>query len=197
MLTDDTGMAMFEHVPINNYLISVQESKTFLGGEKRLDLVAERTIQPLFKVFIELKPQTSSFLAVTVFDEETRVVDNATVAALLLTTHDQSESDRSGPPQSHVGYLFDLFVDKQKRYQATLQPGNYVLIVTRPGYMELNQYINATKGECNVDVTLIRKQPSKLVVSSINVETGAQVPGTLVKVEPGPTARSCPLPTGP
>jgi hypothetical protein len=184
LLTDDTGTVKFEHVPINNYLISVKESKTFLGGEKRLDLVGERTIQPEFNVFIELKPQIMSFLAVTVTDDETRIVDNAVVAALLLTTHDLTESDRTFPifNNNNTGYLFDLFADRQRQYQATLQPGNYILIVTMPGYMELNEYVSATKGECNAAVTLVRKQPSKLVVHTIDVDTAANIQGALVKV---------------
>ena len=84
--TDITGHLEFANVPINNYLIRVEESKNFLGNEKMLNLIAERTIQPRFEVFIEIKPQTSSFVEVAVKNEENIELEEASVTALLLTS---------------------------------------------------------------------------------------------------------------
>ena len=53
--------------------------------------------------------------------------------------------------------------------------------------MELNEHIHATKGECNAELTLAKKQPSKLRVHAIDIETNAQLPGVLVKVSPSST----------
>lgn len=83
-MTDDTGTVVFANVPVNDYLISVEESKNYLPTEKRLDLIGERTIQPVFQVFIELKPQISSFVQVKLVDEDGKKVEGANVSALLL-----------------------------------------------------------------------------------------------------------------
>jgi hypothetical protein len=93
-MTDESGTVIFVNVPINDYLISVEESKNFLPGEKRLDLIGERTIQPEFHQFIELKPQISSFAQIQLIDVDGRNVEGATVSALLLELSENLETDR-------------------------------------------------------------------------------------------------------
>jgi hypothetical protein len=92
-LTNEEGAAVFDNVPINNYLICVEESKNYMGNEKGLNLISERTIQPEFSVFIELKPQISSFVEISFKDEEGRKIENAEVTALLLAVTEPIETD--------------------------------------------------------------------------------------------------------
>ena len=92
--TDDQGAVVFENVPINNYVIMVEESRNFMGNNKLLNLISERTIQPSFSVFIELKPQISSFVELALSDEGGYKAENATVTALLLATTEIADTDR-------------------------------------------------------------------------------------------------------
>ncbi len=96
VMTDESGTAMFEGVPFSNYLISVAESKSYMGNAKMLELIRERTIQPVFNVFIELKPQQASFVEVTLVNEEGAKLP-ASATALLLTPSEGLEADRRIP----------------------------------------------------------------------------------------------------
>ena len=92
VMTDETGRALFEAVPFSNYLISVVESKSYMGNAKMLDLIRERTIQPVFNVFIELKPQQASFVEVTLLNDEGAKLP-AAATALLLSPSEAIEAD--------------------------------------------------------------------------------------------------------
>lgn len=93
-MTNDAGNVVFVNMPINNYVIAVEESKNYLPTEKRLELIGESTIQPAFQVFIELKPQISSFVQVKLVDEEGRKIEGAKVSALLIELSENTEIDR-------------------------------------------------------------------------------------------------------
>ena len=64
-----------------------------MGNEKGLNLISERTIQPSFNVFIELKPQISSFIELSLLDDQDRKAENAEVTALLLAVTEPIETD--------------------------------------------------------------------------------------------------------
>ena len=100
-ITNENGMVTFQNVPINNYVIRVAESKRYLSAEKRLDLVSERTVQPTFDVFIELKPQTASFVEVRVLDQQGLRIEDANVTALLLEPEESIVPDRILCTRSH------------------------------------------------------------------------------------------------
>jgi hypothetical protein len=93
--TDETGTAVFDNVPVNNYIIAVEESKNYMANQKALNLIGERTIQPSFTIFIELKPQILSFVELKLVDEGNYKIDKAMVTALLLSTTETAETDRN------------------------------------------------------------------------------------------------------
>jgi len=78
--------------------------------------------------------------------------------------------------------LFDLNKNNNKKFGATLFPGDYLILANLNEYFELNEYLKATKGECLADFTLEPKIERKLIVNAINVFTGKPVEGTLFKV---------------
>ncbi len=93
-VTDESGTVVFENVPINDYVVRVEGSRSYLPSEKRLDLIAEKTVQPMFTVYVELKPQTSSFLEARVADSEGRPILDADVTAMLLGLTEKADIDR-------------------------------------------------------------------------------------------------------
>ena len=93
--TDDKGMVVFKDVPVNNYVICVDDSKNFMGNEKSLELIGEQVIQESFNLFIELKPQEHSFTEIVLQDEAGQNISQASVTALLLTTTEPLEVDRN------------------------------------------------------------------------------------------------------
>ena len=64
-----------------------------MGNEKGLNLISERTIQPSFNVFIELKPQISSFVELTLLNDQDKNAENAEVTAVLLAVTEPIETD--------------------------------------------------------------------------------------------------------
>lgn len=171
--TDATGTAVFESVPINNYIIAVEESKNYLGTQKGLNLISERTIQPSFTVFIELKPQVSSFVEISLVDENRYKLEKAAVTAQMLTIDGMLESDRC---------LFDLFKTKRGTYSATLLPGDYVINATISGYKEVSEYFCAIKGDCPGEFKVSKRTEEKLIITAKDIIIGAAVQGTLIKV---------------
>ena len=93
-LTDDKGAVTFENVPINSYIISIEDSKNFMGSEKALNLISERTLQPSFTLYIELKPQVYSFVEVDLVDDRGFKPSQANVDVLLLQLSEPLEVDR-------------------------------------------------------------------------------------------------------
>jgi len=92
-MTNEEGAVVFENVPINNYIIAVEDSKNFMGNEKSLNLISERVIQPSFSIFIELKPQVYSFVELDIQDDRGYKPNNAAVSALLLNTTEPLDVD--------------------------------------------------------------------------------------------------------
>ena len=76
---------VFENVPIDDYIITVEDSKNFMRNERTLELSNERVVQPSFNVFIELKSQTHSFFELTLLNEDDEEITKATVHARLLS----------------------------------------------------------------------------------------------------------------
>lgn len=73
-------------------------------------------------------------------------------------------------------------MDKEKQYAGVLTPGDYVIIAEKPGFMELNECLHATKGETMVQLALQKKELTKLIIHAVDTSTGAGLPGTLLKV---------------
>lgn len=94
MLTSEDGSVVFDDVPLSNYVISVEDSKNFMGSEKSLDLIGEQVVQPSFNIFIEVKPQIHSFAEIALRNDEDQPVSKATVTALLLSISEPIEVDR-------------------------------------------------------------------------------------------------------
>ncbi len=191
-VTNEEGAVTFENVPINNYIISVEDSKNFMGNEKSLNLISERTIQPSFSLFIELKPQVYSFVELNLTDERGAKATQASVSAILLATNEMLEVDRitfffrfhEARPEKIwiIGYMFDLYKNDRGMYTATLVPGDYILNASSPGCKELSEYFLTTKGECHVEFKMAKKAPSKLSVTSVDLGTGVTVSGALLKL---------------
>jgi len=93
IITNESGLAVFEKVPINNYEIYVKESKNFLNTKKVLNILGERTVQPVFNIFIGLQQQISSFLEVGIRDQQGNLLENVEVTALLLVSGDQVNAE--------------------------------------------------------------------------------------------------------
>ena len=68
--TGEDGSVAFANVPIDNYIISVEDSKNYMGNSKSLNLINERVVQESFCLYVELKPQICSFLEVTIQDSD-------------------------------------------------------------------------------------------------------------------------------
>jgi hypothetical protein len=90
--TDEDSSVVFENVPIDDYIITVEDSKNFMGNGRTLELLNERVVQPSFNVFVELRPQVCSFLELSLLNENKEKITNAAVHAVLLPT--DSEVDR-------------------------------------------------------------------------------------------------------
>ena len=78
-------------MPMDNYIITVEESKNYQGSKKTLDLLNEKIIQPSFNLFIDLKPQYNSFVELTLENESGKKITQATVTAILLSTNEPIE----------------------------------------------------------------------------------------------------------
>ncbi len=81
-----------------------------------------------------------------------------------------------------IGYLFDLSKTKRGTYSATLVPGDYVIDVSAPGFMDLSEYFSAVKGDCPGRFKIPKKAPAKLVVTTVDLTTGLPVQGVLSKL---------------
>jgi len=79
---------------MDNYIITVEESKNFQGNKESLDLLNERIVQPSFEVSIEVKPQTNSFVEFSIEDSKGQKITHATVTAVLLPTQEYVEVHR-------------------------------------------------------------------------------------------------------
>lgn len=173
-MTTERGIATFNKIPVDNYIIQVEASKNYLDNSKELNLIAETTLQKEYQVFIDVKPQTSSFVSMSLFAEEGKIVEKANVTAMLIAKENpETESDT---------VLFDLYMDKDNKYCAELIPGEYIMIATKSGYNELNEYFKAKSGECVGELNMSQKAPISIIINSIDSRTGDPIPGTLMKV---------------
>ena len=92
--TGESNSVIFTDVPIDNYFITVEDSKNYQGNMKSLELLNEQIIQPSFSLFIELKPQTNSFVELTLENEKGQKVTHANVTAILLAAHNSVNTNR-------------------------------------------------------------------------------------------------------
>ena len=51
------------------------------------------------------------------------------------------------------------------------------------GYEEMNEYLEAVKGECLADFTMDKKKVSKVTVKAVDVAEGIPVQGALLKAQ--------------
>ena len=92
--TGESNSVIFTDVPMDNYFITIEDSKNYQGNMKSLELLNEQIIQPTFSLFIELKPQTNSFVALTLENEKGQKITHANVTAILLAAHDSVNTNR-------------------------------------------------------------------------------------------------------
>lgn len=166
---------------MDNYLITVEESKNYQGNSKSLELLNERIVQPLFTVFIEVKPQNNSFVEVAIEDCDEQRITNANVTAILLGTQEPLEVHRKFAC-SVLEFIFSLCSNDYGTYTATLVPGEYIINAEADYYKSLSTYFVATKGECPIALRMDNAETSNFEVTAIDVVSGKTISGTLIRL---------------
>eukprot|EP00826_Nyctotherus_ovalis_P054316 TRINITY_DN7104_c0_g1_i7.p1 TRINITY_DN7104_c0_g1~~TRINITY_DN7104_c0_g1_i7.p1 ORF type:complete len:559 (-),score=139.57 TRINITY_DN7104_c0_g1_i7:123-1799(-) len=166
---------------MDNYVIEVEESKNFQGNKKCLELLNERIVQPSFNVFIEVRPQSNSFVELVLEDTRKQRITHAIVTATLLATREPLEVHRT-LPSTTLEFIHSLCPSEEGTYTAILAPGEYIVNAEAGSYKSVSEYFVATEGECPVTFPMHDAEISNFEATAIDVISGKPVAGTLIRL---------------
>ena len=78
--------------------------------------------------------------------------------------------------------MYDLLIDHEGVYKATLLPGEYIINADAADYMNLSEYLVPITGEFECKYTMNYTTKSTLNITAIDIDTGKPMSGTLIKL---------------